>query len=101
MSRCAQQMVWIQSWLSEANIEYNLPGVIKGDNRGAIALTKNTRDHGKVKHIDIRHHYIRELIKSGTIAMEQVSSVDNLADVFTKPLPRDHHHRLLDALHIS
>ena len=81
-----QQMVWIQSWLSEA-IDYTLPGVIKGDNRGAIALTKNTKDHGKVKHIDIRHHYIRELLHSGTITMEQVSSADNLADLFTKPLP--------------
>ena len=100
MSRCAQQMVWIQSWLSEAKIEYTLPGVMKGDNRGAIALTKNTKDHGKVKHIDIRHHYIRELVQSGAITMEQVSSADNLADLFTKPLPRDHHHRLLTALNI-
>jgi hypothetical protein len=101
MSRCAQQMTWMQSWLREANIKYELPGVIKGDNRGAIALTKNTRDHGKVKHIDIRHHYIRELLQSGDITMEQVSSADNLADLFTKPLPRDHHHRLLAALNIQ
>ena len=101
MSRCAQQMTWMQSWLGEANIKYDLPEVIKGDNRGAIALTKNTRDHGKVKHIDIRHHYIRDLLHSGTIAMEQVSSADNLADIFTKPLPRDHHHRLLVALNIQ
>ena len=48
MSRCAQQMVWMHSWLSEVKMEYTCPGVIKGDNRGAIALTKNTRDHGKV-----------------------------------------------------
>ena len=91
----------MHSWLSEANIQYIVPGIIKGDNRGAIALTKNTRDHGKVKHIDIRHHYIRELVQSGTITMEQVASADNLADLFTKTLPRDHHHRLLDALNIK
>lgn len=42
MSRCAQQMVWTHSWLSEVQIDYTLPGLIKGDNRGAIALTKNT-----------------------------------------------------------
>ena len=58
MSRCTQQMVWMQSWLDEVKISHTLPGLIKGDNRGAIALTKNTKDHGKVKHIDIRHHYI-------------------------------------------
>ena len=101
MSRCAQQMVWMQHWLDEVAMEHSLPGIIKGDNRGAIALTKNTKDHGKVKHIDIRHHYIHELVKSGRIAMEQVSSADNFADLFTKPLPRDHHHRLLDALKIQ
>jgi hypothetical protein len=101
MSRCAQQMVWMQSWLDEAEVEHKLPGLIEGDNRGAIALTKNTKDHGKVKHIDIRHHYIRELIQSGAISMEQVASADNLADIFTKPLPRDHHHRLLKALDIK
>jgi hypothetical protein len=101
MSRCAQQMVWMQSWLREVEIKVSLPGLIKGDNRGAIALTKNTKDHGKVKHIDIRHHYIRELLQSGTILFEQVSSADNLADLFTKPLPCDHHHRLLTALNIK
>jgi hypothetical protein len=101
MSRCMQQMLWMQSWLDEVEIDHILPGLIKGDNRGAIALTKNTKDHGKVKHIDIRHHYIRELLQSGAIAVEQISTVDNLADIFTKPLPRDQHHRILAALNIN
>jgi hypothetical protein len=101
MSRCAQQMVWMSSWLDEVEIKHTLPGLIKGDNRGAIALTKNTRDHGKVKHIDIRHHYICELLESGKIAIEYVPSAENLADLFTKPLPRDLHHRLLIALNIK
>ena len=86
MSRCAQQMLWMHSWLDEVNIKYLLPGIIKGDNQGAIALMKNTKDHGKVKHIDIQHHYIQELLQSGSIVMEQVSSADNLADLFTKPV---------------
>ena len=100
MSRCAQQMVWMQTWLDEVEISHDLPGFIKGDSRGAIALAKNTRDHGKVKHIDIRHHYLRELVKSGSISFEQIASADNIADLFTKPLSRDHHHRFLDGLRI-
>ena len=67
MSRCAQQLVWIQSWLDEVDIEYSTLGLIKGDNRGAIALTKNMKGHGKVKHIDIRHHYIWELLDEGFV----------------------------------
>ena len=100
MSRCAQQMVWMQTWLDEVEITHTIPGVIKGDSRGAITLSKTTRDHGKVKHIDIRHHYLRELVKSGLIVFEQVPSADNLADLFTKPLARDHHHRFLVGLNI-
>ncbi len=100
MSRCAQQMVWMQTWLNEVKIGYDLPGFIKGDSRGAIALAKNTKDHGKVKHIDIRHHYLRELVKSGSISFEQIASTDNIADLFTKPLSRDHHHRFLEGLRI-
>ena len=48
-----------------------------------------------------RHHYIQELLRSAAITVEQVSSSDNLADIFTKSLPRDHHHRLLTALNIN
>jgi hypothetical protein len=100
MSRCAQQMIWMHTWLEEVRVEHDVPGVIKGDSRGAIALVKNTKDHGKVKHIDIRHHYVRELVKSGSIIFEQIPSADNLADLFTKPLPRDTHHRFLKGLNI-
>ena len=86
MSRCTQQMVWMHSWLNEVQVEYSVPGLLRGDNCGAIALMKNTKDHGKVKHIDICYHYIWELLQSRAITVEQVSSSDNLADMFTKPL---------------
>jgi hypothetical protein len=101
MSRCAQQMIWMQAWLDEVTVEHTKPGIIKGDSRGAIALTKNTKDHGKVKHIDIRHHFIRELVQSQAISLEQIPSAENAADMFTKPLSRDNHHRLLQALNIG
>ena len=101
MSWCAQQMKWMQAWLAEVTIDYEEPCVIKGDSRGAIALTKNTKNHGKVKHIDIRHHYIRELVKSGVIILERVPSAENPADLFTKPLSHDHHHDFLRMLNIN
>ncbi len=100
MSRCVQQMVWMQTWLDEVEIEHVKPGVIKGDSRGAIALAKTMKDHGKVKHIDIQHHYLRELVKSEAIVFEQILSLDNIADLFTKPLGHDHHHRFLASLNV-
>jgi len=101
MSQCAQQMVWMQAWLREVGIGYSTPGVIEGDNQGAIALTKNTKDHGKVKHIDICHHYIRELVETGAVVVEQIPSANNAADLFTKPLPCDNHHWLLQMINIA
>jgi hypothetical protein len=100
MSQCAQQMVWMQTWLDKIKVEHHLPSVIKGDSRDALALAKNTKDHGKVKHIDIRHHYIQDLVKDKKIIFEQLTSADNLANLFTKPLAWDHHHRLLASLNI-
>ena len=90
----------MQTWLDEVEIRHTLPETIRGDSRGAIVLGKNTKDHGKVKHIDIRHHYLRELIKSKAIVFEQIPSADNVADLFTKLLAHDHHHRFLDVLNI-
>ena len=58
MSQCTQQMVWMHSWLGKVGVEYSVLGVISGDNHGTITLTKNTKDHRKVKHINIQHHYI-------------------------------------------
>ncbi len=70
MSRCAQQMKWMQAWLTEVAIDYEEPCIIKGDSRGAIALTKNTKNHRKTH----RHHYICELVKSGAIVLKRVPS---------------------------
>ena len=95
-----QQMVWMHNWLDEVEVDYYVPGLIRGDNQGAIALTKNTKDYGKVKHIDIWHHCIQELLQSKAIIIKQASSVDNLTDLFTKSLPHDHHHHILSTLSI-
>ena len=63
---------------------------------------KNIKNHGKVKHIDIQHYYIHDLLQPGDIQIEQVPSINNLnlTDLFTKPLPHNHHHWLLESLNI-
>ena len=100
MSRCAQQMIWMQTWLDEVEVVHTTLGIIKGDSQGAMALAKSTKDHRKVKHINIHHHFLCELVKSNLIIFEQISSSDNIANVFTKPLAREHHHRFLRMLNI-
>ena len=61
--------------------------MIHADNQGCIALANNPVSHSRAKHIDIRHHFIRERIERREIRLNYVSTKDMLADVFTKALP--------------
>ena len=54
------------------------------DNLSAINISKNPIQHSRTKHIDIRHHFIRELVEDKVITIEHVSTENQLADIFTK-----------------
>ena len=65
------------------------PTEILEDNQGAIAMAKNPVGHKRTKHIDIKHHFIRETIQAGTIVLTYCPTKSMVADTFTKALPRD------------
>ena len=65
------------------------PTKILCDNKSAIALTKNPMFHGKSKHISIKVHYIRKLVKNQEIELKFYKSENQVADIFTKPLKMD------------
>ena len=56
------------------------------ENTSAINIFKNPIQHSRTKHIKIRHHLIRELVKDGTLTLEFIHTDDQKADLFTKPL---------------
>ena len=56
------------------------------DNTGAINISKNPVQHSRTKHIEIRHHFIRELVEDGILTVEFIYTDDQKADLFTKPL---------------
>ncbi|OKP08903.1 hypothetical protein PENSUB_5509, partial [Penicillium subrubescens] len=58
------------------------------DCNSALKLTRNPEFHNKSKHIDVKHHFVREKLAEGLINTQRVNTKDNLADVFTKALPR-------------
>jgi len=64
------------------------------DNTSAINLTKNPIQLSKTKHIEIRHHFIRDHIKKGGIEIMFVKTENQLADLFIKPLARDRFNKL-------
>ena len=66
------------------------------DNTSAINLTKNPIMHSRTKHIEIRHHFLREHISNGTCEIKFISTDLQLADLFTKPLAKDRFNFLLN-----
>ena len=57
------------------------------DNQSAIAMTGNPVQHSLTKHIRIRYHFIREHVQQKEIAIHFIPTDQQLADIFTKPLP--------------
>ena len=82
---CCAQIFWMKQTLSDFNLIFeHVP--IKYDNTSAINISKNLMQHSKTKHIEIRHHFLRDHAQKGDITLEFVSIKDQLADTFTKPL---------------
>nr|GEY71873.1 hypothetical protein [Tanacetum cinerariifolium] len=68
------------------------------DNKSAIALCCNNVQHSRAKHIDVRYHFIKEQVKNGIVELNFVQTEYQLADIFTKPLPRERFNFLIEKL---
>jgi len=79
--------IWLRNLLSKLEMKQKGGTVIRVDNKSAIELAKNPVNHGRSKHIDVKFHFIREQVKEGNVEMVHVGSRDQIADLFTKPLP--------------
>jgi hypothetical protein len=82
---CCAQLLWMKATLSDYGIKYkNVP--LLCDNESAIKMTQNPVQHTRTKHIDVRHHFIRDHQQKGDISIQGIGTEDQLADIFTKPL---------------
>ncbi|GJT11055.1 retrovirus-related pol polyprotein from transposon TNT 1-94 [Tanacetum coccineum] len=81
-------ILWMRSQLTDYGFAFNkIP--LYCDNRSAIALCCNNVQHSRSKHIDILHHFIREQVEKGVVELYFVTTYYQLADIFTKALPRE------------
>nr|GFB44320.1 copia protein [Tanacetum cinerariifolium] len=97
MSGCCAQIHWMRSQLTYYGFDFNkIP--LYCDNRSAIALCCNNVQHSRSKHIDIRHHFIREQVERGMVELYFITTDYQLADIFTKALPRQRFEFILSRL---
>jgi hypothetical protein len=86
---CCTQVLWIKQTLRDIQVEYDDPIPIYCDNTSVICISKNTVMHSKTKKIPIKYHFLREQVAKNNIRVEYVGTKEQVANIFTKPLPRE------------
>ncbi|ORU94051.1 MAG: hypothetical protein A6F71_09135 [Cycloclasticus sp. symbiont of Poecilosclerida sp. M] len=83
-----QEAIWLRQLTLELS-SGDMPTkatIIHEDNQSAMSLAKNPQFHGRAKHIDIRHHFVRDKVSDGTIELNYCRTDDMVADILTKGL---------------
>eukprot|EP00253_Pinus_taeda_P022847 PITA_22847 len=86
---CCTQLLWMMQTFQDFQITCTPPIPILCDNTSAISISKNPVMHSKTKHIPIKYHFLREQVLEQKVKLEYVPSKEQVADIFTKPLPRE------------
>lgn len=87
LTSVAREILYLKALVSELYETIDEPIPTYCDNQGAIALASNNKFHARTKHIDLRYHFIRDLVKNGTLRLQYCPTAENVADIFTKALP--------------
>ena len=84
---CCSQLLWMKKVLTNYGISQDTM-VVYCDNSSAIDISKNPVQHSKTKHIEIRYHFIRDLVERKIVCLEYIPIECQNAGIFTKPLDR-------------
>ena len=97
----AQEAMWLRQLLEDVGFQQPKATVILEDNQGCIAMTKNPKFHGRTKHIDIKQHFIRDLVEDGHIELKYCPTDRMLADMLTKPVAKASFEKMRSGMNIS
>lgn len=83
----AKEALWLKTWFKE--VGFGVKSIdINMDSNGALHLANNAQFSQRTKHIDIKHHFIRDHLEKGDISLQYLSTEENTADCLTKPLEK-------------
>ena len=83
-----KEALWMRNFLEELGLQQE-KYVVYSDSQSAIHLSKNLTFHSRSKHIDVRYHWIRDVLESKQLYLEKVHTSENGADMLTKSLPKE------------
>lgn len=94
-----QEILWLRNLLTEFGYDLSpTPSTMFIDNQSAIAVGKNPEHHGRMKHLDLRHYWLRDTVNSGVITLVHCPTTQMPADLLTKPLAAQLVARFRDAM---
>jgi hypothetical protein len=88
VSAATQEILFLRAILKDVGVSSQGATVLFEDNMGCISLASNPVMHKRSKHIDTRHHFVRDMVKGGIIKLCHVPTGEMVADALTKALPR-------------
>lgn len=100
-AHASQEVVWLMQLLSDLGMPQEGPIKIYEDNQGCLALAQTERVNPRTKHIDVKHHFLRDLQEQGLIELNYCPTEDMTADILTKPLVRERHWRLTSKMGLT
>jgi hypothetical protein len=98
LSVAAQEAIYLRNLLKELGVCSDKPTVIYEDNQAAIAIARSAQYHGRLKHVDVRAHFVRDQVQQGQILIEYCPTDKMVADIMTKPLPKPAHQYMTKCL---
>ena len=93
LSEAGREAFWLRNLYDELGFPQVGPTVIKSDNEGSVILSHNPQFHVCTKHIEIRHHWIQDLVNDKILDVQGCRDPEQTADILTKPLPKPKHQR--------
>ncbi|KFD60147.1 LOW QUALITY PROTEIN: hypothetical protein M514_27675 [Trichuris suis] len=97
-SHACKELLWLRQLLDDMGLPQTAPTMVYEDNQGCIRLLESDRCGSRTKHIDVRHHQLRNLREQGVITIQYCPSEEMTADILTKPLGKERFRKFTEQL---
>lgn len=93
MANTSAELTWLTFILKDLRVPLAYTPTVYCDNLNALHMTINPVFHARIKHIELDYHFVRERVALGLLVTKHVSTMNQVADIFTKPMSKAALHR--------
>ena len=99
-TEASKEAIWLSRLGEDLGMSVSTP-VLGCDSQSAVYLAKNAMFHSRTKHIDVRHHFIRQVLEDGLVTLTKIKTQDNPADILTKSLGKAQHEHCIQLVGVT